>query len=90
MSAPARAALPLASALREAGLAAFVMAVLAFPLIGFVLADVSGGVTLRTRFEWGGRAGARVVAGGGAPPAGAGGGGRARAPAQAAARRARA
>ena len=31
-------------------IAAAVMAVLAFPLIGFVLLDVSGGVTLGTRF----------------------------------------
>jgi len=61
--APRVRALPVAMALREAGLAAFVMAVLAFPLIGFVLADVSGGVTLRTRFEWVALASAIVFAG---------------------------
>ena len=60
---PRARALPVAMALREAGLAAFVMAVLAFPLIGFVLADVSGGVTLRTRFEWVALASAIVFAG---------------------------
>ncbi|MFO0294754.1 MAG: DUF3382 domain-containing protein, partial [Rhodospirillales bacterium] len=38
------------AAAKEAALAALVMAVLAVPLIGFVLVDVTGGVTLKTRF----------------------------------------
>jgi len=40
----------LAAAFKEAALAAAVMAVLALPLIGLVLVDVPGGVTLATRF----------------------------------------
>jgi len=38
------------AAVKEAAIAAAVMAVLALPLIGFVLLDVTGGVTLGTRF----------------------------------------
>jgi branched-chain amino acid transport system permease protein len=38
------------TAAKEAAIAAGVMAVLALPLIGFILVDVAGGVTLGTRF----------------------------------------
>jgi branched-chain amino acid transport system permease protein len=38
------------AAAKEAAIAAGVMAILALPLIGFILADVAGGVTLKTRF----------------------------------------
>ena len=38
------------TAAKEAAIAAGVMAVLALPLIGFILVDVAGGVTLKTRF----------------------------------------
>jgi branched-chain amino acid transport system permease protein len=44
------AAPDITAALKEAAIAAAVMAVLALPLIGFVLMDVTGGVTLGTRF----------------------------------------
>jgi branched-chain amino acid transport system permease protein len=42
----------LAPALREAGLAAFVAAVLALPLLGVQIADIPGGVTLTERLAW--------------------------------------
>ncbi len=38
------------AAAKEAAIAAGVMAILALPLIGFILVDVAGGVTLGTRF----------------------------------------
>ncbi|HSE77714.1 MAG TPA: high-affinity branched-chain amino acid ABC transporter permease LivM [Alphaproteobacteria bacterium] len=40
------------TAAREAGLAALVALILAVPLIGFRLVDITGGVTLETRFSW--------------------------------------
>jgi branched-chain amino acid transport system permease protein len=53
----------LAAAFKEAALAAAVMAVLALPLIGLVLVDVPGGVTLGTRFGGVAAAAAIVFAG---------------------------
>jgi branched-chain amino acid transport system permease protein len=51
------------AAVKEAAIAAAVMAVLALPLIGFVLVDVTGGVTLATRFGAVAAASAIVFAG---------------------------
>jgi branched-chain amino acid transport system permease protein len=50
VSGPAAATPDFPAALKEAAIAAAIMAVLALPLIGFVLKDVTGGVTLGTRF----------------------------------------
>lgn len=44
--------MPFAQALREAGMAAFVAAMLAVPLVGFRLADTSTGLRIDTRFDW--------------------------------------
>jgi branched-chain amino acid transport system permease protein len=44
--------MPFAQALREAGIAAFVAAMLAIPLVGFRLADTSVGLRIDTRFDW--------------------------------------
>lgn len=41
----------LTAALKEAGLTAFVVLALAFPLVGFHIKDVSGGIDLVTRFD---------------------------------------
>ncbi len=50
--APASTASVLMTAAREAALAAFVTLLLAIPLIGFRLVDITGGVTLETRAYW--------------------------------------
>jgi len=47
---PARTAFNLPAALKEAGLTAFVVCALAFPLVGFQIKDVPGGIDLVTRF----------------------------------------
>ncbi|MEN3952192.1 high-affinity branched-chain amino acid ABC transporter permease LivM [Iodidimonas sp. SYSU 1G8] len=50
--APDRRIPPLASMLRDAGLAAFVAALLAIPLLGFRLVDSAQGLSLDYRFLW--------------------------------------
>jgi len=40
------------AALKESGTAALVAFALAFPLIGFQTVEMSGGLTVRTRFDW--------------------------------------
>jgi branched-chain amino acid transport system permease protein len=42
----------LAAGLKESAAAAFVALLLAFPLLGFHLVDITGGVTVETRWEW--------------------------------------
>jgi branched-chain amino acid transport system permease protein len=42
----------LAAGLKESALAAFAAFLLAFPLLGFHLVDIPGGVTVRTRWHW--------------------------------------
>ena len=49
-SAPARPAIDPGAALKEAGLTAFVMAALAFGIVGFHTLDVPGGLEIGTRF----------------------------------------